>query len=228
MTASPSKRYEHFDVQVENSEPVVSGVGKSSQTHLKGTVNKWVRLARLPSESDKVYNHRLEEDKRKMSRYRSHLLFAKRFDSRGSRLVALATRHKRIGYGWMPVLGDEPIDLKLSKAIAIWLNSTLGRISLRRVTARKIEYPQFSPVAFNGVPFVNIDDSKIVSTLVSAYDETCNEVVPQFRDGRVPIREIWDDAVSLSLNIERDLIARCADKLAQDPFVSKESFYESM
>ena len=43
-----------------------------------------------------------------------------------------------------------------SKTIAIWLNSTLGRIALRLVTGRKISYPMLNPVPFNAVTFFDI------------------------------------------------------------------------
>ena len=226
MTAKPTRRYEHFDSPVDNSEPVIAGVGMGAQTRLKGKVNKWVRLAKLPSESNRTFQARLEEQKEKFAKYRSHLLLAKSFDTRGSRLIAIATGRKRIGYGWMPVLGSKPISLEQSKAIAIWMNSTLGRVAVRRVTGRKIEYPTFNPIAFDGVPFVDIHKPEIVELLSEAYEETCDVDIPSFRDGRVSVREQWDDAVALALEIDRQTISKCADMLAQDPFVSKEAFYE--
>ncbi|MCY3884205.1 MAG: hypothetical protein OXG24_04735 [Gammaproteobacteria bacterium] len=228
MTAKPTKRYEHFDEPVANGEPVIAGVGMHSQTTLRGNVNKWVRLTRLPNESSSKYLQRVKRDAEKIAKYRSHLLIAKRFRLNSSRLVALACEQRHIGYGWMPVLGENSISFLFAKAIAIWLNSTLGRIALRRVTGRTIAYPTLNPIAFDGVPFVDISDAAMVDILRSSYDLTCDEVVPQFQDGRVAVREAWDDAVSLALGIERDLIARCADMLARDPFVSKNDFYEQM
>lgn len=161
-----------------------------------------------------------------MVKYRSHLLVADSHDSSGSRLVAVASKTPVIGYSWMPVLGKVPITFEFAKAFAIWLNSTLGRVALRNVTARKISYPKFRPVSFDAIPFPDIDDPRVVEPLSSVYDKTCHEVVPQFRDGRVVIREQWDDAVAKALEIDRSLIAACAEKLACDPFISKDRFYE--
>ncbi|MDE0309497.1 MAG: hypothetical protein OXI60_06655 [Acidiferrobacterales bacterium] len=229
MTTSSNKKYEHFDEPVESSEPAISGVGKDSQKSLAGRFTKWIRLSRLPNESDRNYAARLEKDSQMMSKYRSHLLVADSHDSSGSRLVAVASKTPVIGYSWMPVLpeiGNAPISFEHAKAIAIWLNSTLGRVALRNVTARKISYPKFRPVSFDAIPFPNIDEPCVVTPLSNVFDETSKEVVPQFRDGRVPIREHWDDAVALALEIDRVLIAECADKLACDPFVSKDHFFE--
>lgn len=226
MTASPVKRYEHFEEPIDGSEPVISGVGMNSQRTLAGRVNKWIRLTRLAGESDLEYQERLNRDSQMMSKYRSHLLVGDSHDSSGSRVVAVASTRPSIGYSWMPVLGDTPIEFNFAKAFAIWLNSTLGRVALRRVGARKISYPKFRPVSFDALPFPNVDDSKVVSPLCECYDETKNEDVPQFREGRVALRERWDDAVAISLGIDRKLIAKCAEILARDPFVSKDRFFE--
>ncbi len=227
MTASPKKRYEHFDTPIEDSEPAISGIGMDAQRVLSGTVNKWVRLTQLPNEANTDYKARLQENAQKMVQYRSHLLVADSHDSSGSRLVAIASSTPRIGYSWMPVLGEKPIAFEYAKAFAIWLNSTLGRISLRSVTARKISYPKFRPVSFDAIPFPDIDNDDIVSHLGLCYDTTCDDDVSQFREGRVAIRELWDDAVATALEIDRDLIAECADILARDSFVSKDRFFET-
>lgn len=226
MTASPKKKYEHFKTPIENSEPAISGVGKDSQQWLTGRVNKWIRLTRLPNESDKHYKDRLDVNNQLMANYRSHLLVADSHDSSGSRLVAIASKEPVIGYSWMPVLGQSPITFEIAKVFAIWLNSTLGRVALRNVTARKISFPKFRPVSFDAIPFPDIDNSSVVEPLKLVYDETCKEIVPQFRDGRVAVREQWDDAVALALEIDRNLIAACAEKLACDPFICKDKFYE--
>ena len=226
MSGSSSKKYEHFEQKVSGTIPVIAGTGKEGQKFLRGTVNKWIRLRRQPKESKNSYSKRVEIDKKKIDGYKSHLLIAKSFDTQTTRLVAIATKRKMIGYSWMPVLGDDPISFDRAKAVAVWLNSTLGRIALRRVTGRKIAWPQLNPVAFRGVPFINIDDPKVVSILSDSYDSTFNKEVSQFLEGRTRIRERWDDAVSQSLQIDRELIGSCADKLHVDPFVSKEMFFE--
>ena len=115
--------------------------------------------------------------------------------------------------------------ISIAKAMAIWLNSTLGRMVMRSVGARKISYPQFNPVAFTSVPYADIDNKKIVNILSDCFDNTSNVEVAQFREGRVEVREYWDDAVSEALQIDRALIETCAENLAQDPFVSMERFY---
>ena len=126
----------------------------------------------------------------------------------------------------MPVLGPKPITFHSAKAIAIWLNSTLGRAALRTVGARTVNYPKFRPISFDAIAFPDVDNPRVVGTLSSCFDETCLEEVSQFREGRVPVREKWDDAVATALEIDRNLIATCAEKLSTDPFVSRDRFFE--
>ena len=225
-TASPSKCYDHFDVQTDKSEPAISGLGMDGQSVLSGTVNKWIRLVRLPEESDSDYDLRLRENKRTLANYRSHLLVADSHNSASSRLVAVASSTPRIGYSWMPVLGEKPMKFDGAKAIAIWLNSTLGRIALRTVGARTVNYPKFRPISFNAIAFPDIENPRVVKLLSECFDETCSETVPQFREGRMSLRERWDDAVAVALEIDRNLIATCAETLSADPFVARDRFYE--
>ena len=231
MTASPLKRYDHFEVETEFAEPVIAGVGQADQMRLSGRVNKWVRLARMPNERLDDYRLRLQEQDSMMRIYRSHLLLGKSHDTSGSRVVAIATKVPRIGYGWMPVLPSNrhtSMSFEHAKACATWLNSTLGRLALRKVWGRKLSYPQFNPVAFNAVPFPNLYDSRLVEVLVRCFERTDSDVIPRFREGRTEVREEWDNAVSEALEIDRVLIGRCADMLARDPAVCKDAFFESI
>ena len=227
MTAAPMKRYLHFEQFREGAESVISGSGADAQKFLWGTSTKWLCLARLPKESDDQYSDRLLIDKKKMAGYRSHLLFTKGGNTSSGRLVAVASKHPSIGYSWMPVLGDRAISIECAKALSVWLNSTMGRASLRGVFARTIGFPLYNPIAYSGVKFPDIDTPNVLNPLTACFDETCSEIVPQFKEGRTPIRERWDDAVSVALGIDRELIATIADKLTCDPFVSKERFFDT-
>ena len=227
MTGRSNNKYEHFDTCVPQAEPVISGKGMHSQKFLRGTVNKWVRLARSPNESQEMYHERLERDCISMQKYRSHLLVSKGFDTSSARLTAVVSIDKpRIGYSWMPITGGIP--LSTSKAYAIWLNSTLGRLVLRVKGGKKLSFPNYNPAAYHDMPYPNLKNVDGLKLLENCFDETYDWEVPQFREGRAPIREQWDDAVAVALDIDRELITECAWLLACDPSVSKEAFAESM
>ncbi len=224
MSGQSNKKYEHFDNQKEYAIPVISGSGgrDTGQNMLAGKINKWVRLRKLPDEDDSSWVKRIKEDQKNIDKFSSHLLVAQSFDTRSSRLTAIASARKNIGYSWMPVIGDKPPTFSEAKACAVWLNSTLGRIALRRVCGRKISWPRFNPMNFNDIPFPDVDNPEIIELLSLAYDLTCNEIVPKFKDGISEIRTIWDDAISEAIQIDRKVIDHCAELLARDPYVSGE------
>ncbi len=224
MTGQSNKKYEHFDHQKENSIPVISGSGGGDlgQNMLAGKINKWVRLRKLRGEDNLSWGKRIKADQQNIDKFSSHLLVAQSFDTRSSRITAIASARKNIGYAWMPVIGTKPPTFAEAKACAVWLNSTLGRIAFRRVCGRKISWPRFNPMNFNDIPFPDVDNPEILERLSLAYDETCNEIVPKFKDGISEVRTIWDDAVSEAIQIDRKVIVRCAELLARDPYVSGE------
>ncbi len=222
------KKYEHFEVATPLSEPVISGVGKNHQKYLIGKVYKWVRLSKKDGEPDDDYKSRISQDNQQMEKFRSHLLVSKSFDSAASRLTCVVSIEPHIGYGWMPVTGDYPLPLSSAKALAIWYNSTIGRMLLRTVGGRKLAYPMYNPDSWHQLPVPNLNDEFVLKTLEGSFNETCTTEVPSFRSGRCKIRELWDDAVSFGLGIDRNSIAMLADGLACEPSVSKDSFYDSV
>ena len=231
--AAPMKKYQHFDHEVPYSIPVISGSGgvsneaKVIQTQLQGVTNKWVRLTRLEHETEQEWHTRIEEDKSRLNAYTSHLLLTRSFSIRSSRLAAIASPVKRIGYSWIPVIKgnrERAMSFEKAQACAVWLNSSVGRLVLRQTTARKLEFPRYAPVAYDTIPFPDvINHASVMNVLSNAYSVTHDMEVPQFREGRVPIRELWDDAVAKALDIDRAAIAECADMLARDPYVSGEA-----
>lgn len=222
------KKYEHFDEPQEGTEPVISGSGMEGQKYLLGTVNKWVRLTRKDNESDKEYQERVRIDSSKILSFRSHLLVSKGFDAGTSRVTAVVSNPSCIGYSWMPVTGKCLLPLNFAKGLCIWFNSTIGRCLLRTVGGRKPAYPMFNPASWHDLPLPNIENQKVIDVLEKCYNNTSNIEVPSFRDGRVAVRELWDDAVSEALEIDRSLIADMANRLAVDPYVSKSAFFNTL
>ncbi len=222
------KKYDHFKKPTYLSEPVISGIGKESQKYLIAKTNKWVRLSRIEGESDDNFEKRIFVDNQQMKKFRSHLLMSKSFDTLASRLTCVVSIEPHIGYGWMPVTGDYLLPLNIAKALAIWYNSTIGRVLLRTVGGRKLAYPMYNPDSWHQLPIPNMENELAIKALEDCFDVTSNMTVPSFRFGRCEVRELWDDAVSSSLNIDRDSIAELADGLACEPSVSKESFYDSV
>ena len=89
--------------------------------------------------------HSPKSDKKRMAegywKQRSKLLVAQRFDTISGRLTAVYSDTPSIGKGWVPVgIKDEYV----TKALAVWWNSTPARMMLLNRRAKKLTYPQWS------------------------------------------------------------------------------------
>ena len=133
-----------------------------------------------------------------------------------ARLTALATSEPYIGRGWRPVTGAT---VEQAQALAVFINSTVGRLILMRLGGQFLHFPNYNTAAVNSLPIPDINDSRIVTTLAECWEATKSEVVPQFREGYTSIRETWDNAVCAALGWEVDEIAELGKLLAAEPHV---------
>ncbi|WP_419917836.1 hypothetical protein [Candidatus Poriferisocius sp.] len=146
-----------------------------------------------------------------------YLLVTAGQDTSTGRVTAVASNSAYVGGGWLPVRGIYP---NLAKAVAIFLNSTPGRLLLLRNPGRKIAFPQYTPAIFNNLPIPDISDPYISSTLADCWELTRDEIVPQFRDGECEVRELWDAAVCTALGWDEGEIAVLRKLLHEEPHVS--------
>ena len=137
-------------------------------------------------------------------------------DSSSARLTAVASDTRYVGVGWMPVARYSRGE---SKALAVFLNSTPGRLQLMRNAGRKLEFPMYMPAAYAGVRIPDVRDYRIQDILASCWELTTDEVVPQFRDGECEVRQLWDDAVAEAMGWDPDELTRLRLLLHQEPHV---------
>ena len=117
--------------------------------------------------------------------------FRQRNDS--ARLTAVAGDENHVDTGWMPAPGLSP---EASKAIAIFMNSTAGRIQLMRNIGITLDYPTYPPAAYANIRVPDVKDDRIRQVLVDCWEQTRNMEVPQFRDGECEVRRLWHKAVA--------------------------------
>ncbi len=146
----------------------------------------------------------------------AHLLVTDGQDSTAARLTAVASDTKYVGVDWMPVLGLSPVE---SKAVAVFLNSTAGRVQIMSNAGRKLAYPTYRPATYANVRIPDIQCVRIRNTLAECWERTKDMTVPQFRDGYTDIRRRWDVAVCEALNWDLDEIAELGELLAREPRV---------
>ncbi|MDE0066226.1 MAG: hypothetical protein OXN44_05045 [Acidimicrobiaceae bacterium] len=65
----------------------------------------------------------------------------------------------------------------------------------------------------------DINDQDVVAALGACWEETRDEIVPQYRDGYTDIRRRWDQAVCGALGWDIDEISKLGELLAREPHV---------
>ena len=145
-----------------------------------------------------------------------HLLITDGQRNTTARLTAVASDAKYVGVGWMPVTGFSP---EGSKAIAVFLNSTVGRIQTMSNASRTLEFPMYRPAAYANIRVPNVKDTRIRQVLVDCWERTKDMTVPQFRDGECEVRRLWDKAVAEAMGWDAAELSRLRHLLHQEPHV---------
>ena len=156
------------------SFPVVKSSGADGQQTIQSQPDEyWVHKKRDANETDKLLDKS------------SHLMMTWGQRNAVSRLAAVAGDEKYIGFGWQTVPG---LTADQAKALAVYLNSTAGRIQLMRNAGRAIDFPQYNTDAVINirVPDV-IREEEICRELAECWEDTKHIKVPQYRDG-----DDWD------------------------------------
>ena len=116
----------------------------------------------------------------------------------------------------MPVTGFSPEE---SKAIAVFLNSTIGRIQIMSNAGRTLEFPMYRPATYANIRIPDIKSARIRDILADCWERTKEMHVPQFRDGECEVRRLWDEAVAEAMGWDADELARLRNLLHNEPHV---------
>ena len=163
---------ENFDRSNQDNEesiPILESKGAEGQKTIKSTPDgHW------------VFKKGREREARHYLEWSSHLLITAGQRNSTARLTATASDTKYLGQTWFPVVGLSPDE---AKAIAVFTNSTLGRLQIMRGSGKTLAFPSYSPWATNNLKVPDIKDDRIRHTLADCWERTKDMVVPQFRDG---------------------------------------------
>ena len=209
----------------EGDAGVLKSKGMDGQMRIRGRLDADIRLKPLPEETEDERASRAVDTLQGYESNRGYLLITAGQRNDGAKVCAVATDEPQLGTTWMPVSG---IDRVTARAWAVWLNSTIGRICLLKHRGRTLEYPIYRPAGIRHIPFPDPAYDAAIETLAEAWDDTQDQEVPSYREGRVTVRERWDDAVAEALEFDRDMIARWADILNSEPYISREGFEDSL
>ena len=128
---------------------------------------------------------------------------------------------RTVGSIWTPC---RPHDASIAKALCLYLNSTLGLLSLLGERDNRVpSYPAFSMDTLRALCVPNFTELESVERdfLTNWFDQVSKEPLMSLpRMDEDPVRRQIDDAVSKALGIDPDWVARIRRELAREPSVT--------
>ena len=143
------------------SFPVLYSKGAEGQTRIQAVPDQYLASTKQ-AKSGGLLGGRKGFPAEKLLRNAGHLLVTDGQRTNTARLTAVASDVKYIGVSWMPVPG---ITFKQAKAVAVFLNSTAGRLQLMQNPGRTLEFPKYRPGSYENIRLPDLNDDKAVSAL---------------------------------------------------------------
>ncbi len=197
------------------SFPILKSKGAEGQTTIRSTPDEhWVLKKRQDEVcrlTDSVY-----PGARQILQKAGHLLITAGQNNSSARLAATASDERYVGNGWMPITGLSPAE---AKALAVFINSTAGRLQLMQNPGKTLAFPTYSAKEAGNIGIPDISDCQIQSTLAECWESTRSMEVPQFRDGECQVRVLWDNAVAEAMNWDSEEMAYLRQLLHKEPHV---------
>ena len=188
--------------------PILKAKSTDAQTRIQSQPDE-VWIAKDYDDSDPQANSILDKA--------GYLLITAGQDSKTGRLTATADDQPYVGNGWMPVVGLSATE---AKALAVFINSTPGRLQMMRHPGRKIPFPTYSAAEAARIRIPNVqNDARVRQILAECWEQTRELPVPQYREGECEVRRIWDGAVAEALGWDAGELGRLRGLLHQEPHV---------
>ena len=197
---------------------LLNSKGGDAQTKLRGEPDStmWLATRRGQTEAQKEEHEQAlwEKHTRKCS---AHLLMVIGGNAATTKVNAVCCEEKQIGTWWKPVQG---LDAREAKALAVWLNSSVGRLQLMTVRGGEgLVFPRMLQGALGRVLVPTTrENAPIVQALSAAFDRYAEEPVPRYDEGYGPLRQAWDEAVVQAIpSADAGKVRRWAELLAEEP-----------
>ncbi len=207
--------FEKATADTPGSFPILKSKGSDAQTTIQSQSDEyWVPKNR--DEKMRELNGGTFPEVDRIQQKAGHLLITAGQDSATGRLTATADDRIYVGNGWMPVSG---LSVAEAKAIAVFINSTAGRLQLMRHPGRKIAFPTYSAAEVRNIRIPDVKDVRRRQILADCWERTREMIVPQFRDGDCVVRRLWDEAVAEALGWDDCKLANLRKLLGNEPHV---------
>ena len=207
--------YKKIAEPTPDSVSAIHSKGADSQKFIEGSPDShWVVKKR--NQSSRLIHSEIKSEPNKLLDKSSYLLVTAGQNNSSARLTAVAGDEKLIGNNWYPVLGLNSIQ---AKALAVYLNSTVGRLQLMRTMGKTLSYTTYSTNEMKNIKIPNIKCKETVNSLSRCWNQTRSTLVPQFRDGDCEVRRLWDNAVCDAIGWDRDELTQLRRLLCKEPHV---------
>ena len=198
------------------SFPVIDSGGADGQQHIQSNPDAYWS-PKMRDESIRIANGGTFPLTEKLLNKASHLLVTFRQDTSTARLTAVAGDDKYVGNAWMTIADVSETD---AKALAVFLNSTPGRLQIMRNPGKKLAYPQYPPAIYATVRVPDVrNDGRVRRILAECWAATRGLAVPQYREGECVVRQQWDAAVAEALGWDAEELGHLRQLLHQEPHV---------
>ena len=156
---------------------------------------------------------------------RSSLLIPERIQPDVSRATAIHSSEPTMGASWTGIRARGENPDTWTKAMAVYLNSTLGIISILGVRIpKKLLYPYYSMKENKKripVPILADDQAR---ALADAYDKVATKKLGRWREDEDPVRMEIDSIVGGILGQDAADITRMRFELSREPMVTKQRY----
>ncbi len=202
------------EVGVPGSFPILKSKGADGQTRIIASPDEyWI---------SKDWNHKadglveVDSDTEPILKKAGFLLVAGGHRTDTARLMAVASDKKYVGTGWTPVTG---LSVLAAKALAVFVNSTVGRLQLMRSPATTMSFPKYKITVINNLKVPRLTNLEAMRTLSDCWEHTKDIEVPQFRDGECSVRRLWDEAVAQAMGWDTEELTHLRHLLHREPRV---------
>ncbi|MCY3985161.1 MAG: hypothetical protein OXE85_14745 [Roseovarius sp.] len=199
--------------------PILTSKSAEAQKFIRGRPDGYLVSIAKPKKDAKLtsFDTPLEPTKPKALEHAAHLLVTAGQRSDSARLTAVACETRYLGSGgWLPV---PDFSFQDAMSLAVFLNSTAGRIQLMRQAGKTLSFPTFNPGAWVPIRGPDLTDVRQRTILSACWERTAHMEVPQFRDGDCTVRRLWDVAVADVMGWDAEWLAGLRHLLHAEPHV---------
>ena len=154
---------------------------------------------------------------------RSRFLLPVKVRTNLARVIAVRLDMPTLGSYWMTVDFIQHKE-KMEKATCVYLNSTLGIVSMLGIRTPKVmSYSDFSLEGVSKIPVPCISD-RTLDEFSMVFDEYADTVLGRWSDADDSNRKGLDEAVSEILKIDSNMISTAREELAREPMCTNQRY----